>query len=59
MLFVVKEAQNVKEIEKLLSYTENPLNEHILVICYKGKSIRNSKLAKSILKNGIILIQFR
>ena len=36
---IVKEAQNIKNWDKLDSYLEKPLNSTILVICYKHGSI--------------------
>jgi len=37
-LVVVKEAQNIKKLDDLVSYIKNPLSSTILVICYKHKS---------------------
>ncbi len=52
---IVKEAQNLNDIEKLQDYIENPLNSTILVICYKYKSIDKRKLfAKTIQKKSIL-----
>jgi len=53
---IVKEAQNIKEIEQLESYAENPLNSTLLVICYKYKTIRkNSRFVKAVGKNGVVM----
>jgi hypothetical protein len=38
---IVKEAQELKNIEELLPYIEQPLKTTILVICYKYKKIDN------------------
>ncbi len=35
---IVKEAQDTKKIEEILSYVENPLKSTLLVICYKYKT---------------------
>ena len=43
---IVKEAQNLKEIDKLQLYMEKPLQSTILVICYKDKFDKRSKLYK-------------
>jgi len=43
---IVKEAQNLKEIDKLLFYIEKPLQSTILVICYKDKLDKRLKLSK-------------
>ena len=53
---VVREAQNIKEIEELASYVENPAPSTVLVLCYKYKTIdKRKKLFKAIQKNGIYL----
>jgi len=43
---IVKEAQNLKEIDKLQFYMEKPLQSTILVICYKDKLDKRLKLYK-------------
>jgi DNA polymerase-3 subunit delta len=46
-LVMVKEAQNMKEMEKLQAYIENPLSSTILVICHKYKKMDGrSKMLK-------------
>jgi DNA polymerase-3 subunit delta len=46
-LVMVKEAQNLKDIDKLQPYIENPLASTILVICYKHKKLDGrSKMLK-------------
>lgn len=53
---VVREAQNIRDIEELVSYVEKPAPSTILVICYKYKTIdRRKKLYKAIQKNGVYL----
>jgi DNA polymerase-3 subunit delta len=48
---VVKEAQNLKEIDKLQFYFEKPLKSTVLVICYKDKGDKRLKLFKNLDKN--------
>lgn len=44
---IIKEAQDMKGIEKLESYVEKPLNSTILIVAYKGKKVdKRTKLAK-------------
>ena len=51
---VIREAQNVKNIEDLAPYVEKPLLSTILVISYKYKAIdKRKKLYKAVQKNGI------
>ncbi|MFW5687680.1 MAG: DNA polymerase III subunit delta [Bacteroidota bacterium] len=40
---IVKEAQNIKDIEDLEPYMKNPLKSTILVICYKYKTLDKRK----------------
>lgn len=54
-VIVVKEAQNLADIEKLEVYAENPLNTTILVVNYKYKTLDKRKKAyKQIDKNGVV-----
>lgn len=55
-IVVVREAQLLTDIEKLEKYAQNPMPTTLLVLAYKGKTIRsNSKLAKAIAhSNGVI-----
>jgi len=50
---ILKEAQNLKEFDKLQFYFEKPLNSTILVICYKDKLDKRLKIYKTLdkLKN--------
>lgn len=51
---IVKEAQNLRDIEKMAPYMASPLESTILVLNHKYKSVRkNTKLYKSIAKNGV------
>ncbi|MDR0711919.1 MAG: DNA polymerase III subunit delta [Prevotellaceae bacterium] len=50
---VVREAQLIKDIDKLELYVSNPLKSTILAICYKGKSLdKRTSLYKQIAKIG-------
>lgn len=52
---IVKEAQNLKKIEKLEPYVKNPLKSTVLVLCYKYKTIDGRKsFAKTLKKNGVL-----
>lgn len=53
---VVREAQNIKDIDELASYVEKPAPSTILVLCYKYKTIdKRKKLYKAVQKNGIYM----
>ena len=50
---IVKEAQNIKNIEELIHYVEKPLKSTILVVNYKYKTLdKRKKLYTAIEKNG-------
>ena len=50
---LLKEAQQMKEVDKLESYVENPLPSTILVVSYKGKTLDGrQKFSKLIKKKG-------
>lgn len=54
-VLIVKEAQDIKKIEELLPYIENPLKSTILVLCYKyGKFDKRKAFAKAIDKHGVL-----
>lgn len=54
---LLKEAQQMKEVEKLESYIENPLGSTILVVSYKGKTLDGrSKFSKLIKKKGEVFL---
>jgi len=54
-VIIVKEAQAVKNLDKLVYYAEKPLNSTILVVNFKYKNLaKNKKLYKAINKTGII-----
>jgi DNA polymerase-3 subunit delta len=53
---LLKEAQQMKDIEKLESYIENPLSSTILVISYKEKKVDGrTKFAKLLKERGVLL----
>ncbi|TND02578.1 MAG: DNA polymerase III subunit delta [Bacteroidetes bacterium] len=52
---IVKEAQNVRNIEDLEPYLQNPLTSTILVLCYKYKTLDKRKtFAKTVAKRGVL-----
>lgn len=54
-LVLLKEAQQMRDIEKLEAYIENPLASTIFIVSYKDKTLdKRTKLYKSIKKNGEI-----
>ncbi len=54
-VLIVKEAQNIKNIEKLAFYAEQPLKSTILVINYKYKKLdKRLKLYKTLNKNAVL-----
>ena len=53
---LLKEAQHMKDIDKLEGYVEKPLTSTILIVAYKDKKVdARTKLAKNIKKFGEIL----
>jgi DNA polymerase-3 subunit delta len=55
MVIIVKEAQNIRNIEELDSYISNPLDSTILVICYKYKTLDKRKaFPKTVAKKGVL-----
>jgi len=53
---ILKEAQHMKDIDKLEGYVENPLPSTVFVVSYKEKKVDGrSKLAKTLAKNGELL----
>lgn len=52
---IVKEAQNIKNMEQLAYYVQNPLPSTILVVCHKhGVLDRRKKLAAMLEKQGVL-----
>lgn len=57
---IVKEAQQLKNIEKLSLYTTKPQPTTILVICHKEKCVdKRSQLYKSVLTSGVVFESVR
>ncbi len=54
---VLKEAQQMRDIDKLEAYVENPLSSTILVVSYKGKTLDGrGKLSKLLKKKGYLFL---
>ena len=52
---IIKEAQNIRNIEELESYVQHPLDSTILVLCYKYKTLDKRKtFPKTIAKSGVL-----
>ncbi|MFI3259495.1 MAG: DNA polymerase III subunit delta [Rikenellaceae bacterium] len=57
---IVKEAQQLRSIEKLVHYTSAPSPTTVLILCHKEKSLdKRSQLYKSISSNGVVLESMR
>lgn len=53
---ILKEAQTMKDIEKLENYVEKPLDSTLLFVAYKGKKIDGrTKLAKLLKEKSVLL----
>lgn len=56
-LVLLKEAQHMRDIDKLESYIDHPLPSTIFVIAYKGKTLDGrSKLSKLLKKRGYLFV---
>lgn len=56
-LVLLKEAQQMKDVEKLEAYIEKPLESTILVVSYKGKTLDGRlKFSKLVKKNGEVFL---
>jgi DNA polymerase III subunit delta len=56
-VIIVKEAQNIKNIEELVHYCEKPMKTTVLVINYKYKTLdKRKKLYGSIEKHGGVIL---
>ena len=54
-VIIVKEAQDLDDIEEFAPYAENPVKSTVLVLCYKyGKIDKRKKLYKLVEKNGVV-----
>ena len=49
---IIKEAQQVRSIEGLENYIENPLSSTVLIICYKKKVDKRKGIFKKIIKKN-------
>jgi DNA polymerase-3 subunit delta len=55
LVVIVKEAQNIRNIEDLDGYINNPLDSTLLVICYKYKTLDKRKaFPKTVAKKGVL-----
>ena len=54
MVVIVKEAQQLKKLEQLANYTQNPQDSTVLIICHKGKNVdKRTPLYKTSKDKGI------
>jgi DNA polymerase-3 subunit delta len=54
---IIKEAQQLKSVDDLSFYLQQPLNSTILVFCHKyGKLDKRKKVAADIEKNGVLFV---
>lgn len=54
-MVLLREAQHLKDIDKLEHYLEKPLVTTILIVCYKGKSVDGRmRIAKTLKKNATV-----
>jgi DNA polymerase-3 subunit delta len=53
---IIKEAQHMSQIEKLLSYVEHPLSSTILVVAHKEKNVDGRSALAKALKTKAILV---
>ena len=59
-VLIVREAQHLKESEKLADYLKNPLKTTILVLAYKHKAIdKRTKLYKKAVEKGVVFSSSR
>src|SRR5258706_9905080 len=53
---LLKEAQQMRDIEKLEAYIENPLHSTVFVVAYKEKKVDGrTRLAKLLKEKGVVL----
>ncbi|MBL7740138.1 MAG: DNA polymerase III subunit delta [Chitinophagaceae bacterium] len=53
---VLKEAQQMRDVEKLEAYVENPLTSTIFVVAYKNKKVDGrTKFAKTLKEKGVLI----
>ncbi|MBX2816133.1 MAG: DNA polymerase III subunit delta [Saprospiraceae bacterium] len=52
---IIKEAQDMRDLQQLASYVSKPASSTLLVICYKHKRLdKRTKFAKAVGQNGIL-----
>ncbi|MBM3412977.1 MAG: DNA polymerase III subunit delta [Bacteroidetes bacterium] len=56
---ILKEAQQLKDIEKLESYFEQPLSSTILIVAYKEKNLDNRKKMARVIKEKGKYVSFK
>jgi DNA polymerase-3 subunit delta len=54
---IVKEAQEIKDIENLASYVESPLDSTILVVCYKYRKVDKRKSFTKLLEKKAVFFE--
>ncbi|MBQ0080922.1 MAG: DNA polymerase III subunit delta [Alistipes sp.] len=55
-VIIVKEAQQLSSLDRLLSYVKSPVASTILVVCYKEKTMdKRLQIYKAFLEKGVIL----
>ncbi|MEO5562444.1 MAG: DNA polymerase III subunit delta [Chitinophagaceae bacterium] len=53
---IIKEAQQMRDIEKLESYVENPLSSTVFIVSYKDKKVDGrTKFAKTLKEKGVLI----
>jgi DNA polymerase III subunit delta len=53
---IIKEAQQMRDIEKLESYVENPLSSTVFIVSYKDKKVDGrTKFAKLLKEKGVLI----
>ena len=57
VVIIVKEAQQLKKIEELESYVQNPQPSTVLVIAYKYKTLDKRKKVYKLLSNGHVILE--
>jgi len=56
-VIIVREAQEMKDVDELEAYMEKPMKTSILVLCYKHKKFdQRKKIALHVAKNGELLV---
>ena len=53
---IIKEAQHMNSIEKLVSYIENPLSSTILIVAHKDKNVDGRSALAKLLKTKAVVV---